>query len=320
MHKTHFGANFNEVLNSLLGSWLNDGPPVCFLEGFPGVGKSDIAARLVAGLPKQEGWHSIIEEVPARANPSVLDTFYDLADGLGRDGLPEMESILLGETQPNLAFALEKALRRRVLIVIDEAQRLFAPDSGQPASELAGVLAYLRNRPALPGRLLMLSDRLVERARWSEAFTIKTLTALSSSEALSLLDDRLTAANLPAAIPVERKPELVQALGCNPRAIETLVANLAYESLEEIIGRDPGLWAVQDREVSREFLEKLERNMLERTLEHLAPLQHSRLLMLSAHRKSFEAIAIELLCGGTRKEWRDFRNLLVTRFLLDIMV
>ena len=56
---------------------------------------------------------------------------------------------------------------------------------------------------------------------------------------------------------------------------------------------------------------------MERTIAHLDPLQHKRLLMLAAHRKDFESPAIELICGGVRKEWRTFRHLLVTRFLLS---
>ena len=177
MHKTHFGQSRRQVLSWLTESWLKNGPPICFVEGFPGVGKSELAAELLRHLQNLESWKATFEKVTERSSPSIVDTFFDLADSLSQQGLNEMETVLLSDGDLNLAFALEKVLRKPVLIVLDEAQRLFNPESGQPLAELAGVLSFLRTRPTLRGRLLLLSDRLVERARWSESFPIQTLTA-----------------------------------------------------------------------------------------------------------------------------------------------
>ena len=80
MHKTHFGANRRQVLAWLTGSWIKGGPPVCFLEGFPGVGKSTLVEEMLMHVQKLEGWQATIDEVTERASPSVLDTFFDLAD------------------------------------------------------------------------------------------------------------------------------------------------------------------------------------------------------------------------------------------------
>ena len=204
-----------------------------------------------------------------------------------------------------------------MLIVIDEAGRLLGND-GNATSELSGVLSYLRNRLSLRGRVLLLSDVVIERNRWSEVFPIKTLSALPIAEAVDLLTDRLVTSGYPDAVPTERKADLVRILGQNPRAIETLVATLTFESLDEVIGHEPGLWEVTDRAISREFLEALERRLLERTLSHLQPLQLKRLSMLAVHRKSFEAAAFEVVTSGARKEWRDLRHNLVSRFLVSL--
>lgn len=235
---------------------------------------------------------------------------------MSNQGLKELEQVLLGEAHPNLSYALERTLKRPVVIVLDESQRFFHEDSGIPLPEFNGVLSFLRTRSDLQGRLLLLSDRVVERARWSEGFPIRTVDKLTEKEAQQLLDDRLQFVGQAGAIPSDRKQDIIRALDCNPRAIETLVATLSYEPLDEIIGSNPGLWAVRDREVSRDFLKKLEHELLERTMSHLDPLHRERLLRLAVHRKSFEKPAFELVCGSTRDEWRKFREVLVTRFLL----
>ncbi|MFM0380083.1 glycosyltransferase [Paraburkholderia strydomiana] len=315
MHKTYFGSERKSLLDWLSVNWRADGPNVCFLEGFPGVGKSDLVAEVAAAFASMNEWTVVTYEVPDRPSIVLVDVWLDIADELARQNRPKMQEIMLGEDGNNPAFAIEKALNRNVLIVLDEAQRLFEPDSGRPSDQLAGILAFLKSRPNLPGRLLLLSDRLVERERWSESFAIRTLNALTPQEAKALLEDRL-ATNAVDDVPDERKADLLRVLGYNPRAIETLVTSLVYEPLDEIVGNDPGLWEVQDREVAPEFLAKLERQLLERTLAHLDELHLKRLTMLAVHRSGFDQAAFEAVCGSTRKEWRELRHSLITRFLV----
>lgn len=315
MHKNYFGSERKTHLEWLSNDWRIKGPNVCFLEGFPGVGKSDLVAEVVTAFESTNDWTVVTYEIPDRPSIVLIDIWLDIADQLAHQNRPKMQEVMLGEDECNPAFAIEKALNRNVLIVLDEAQRLFGPDSGRPVDQLAGILAFLKTRPNLPGRLLLLSDRLVERERWSESFAIRTLNALLPQEAAALLEDRL-AVNAVDDVPDERKNDLLRVLGYNPRAIETLVASLLYEPLDEIVGSDPGLWETQDRDVSPEFLAKLERQLLERTLAHLDELHLKRLTMLAAHRGGFDQAAFEAVCGGTRKEWRELRHSLITRFLV----
>ena len=316
MHKSYFGAGRQELFDWLTRGWFTEGPVACFVEGFPGVGKSDLAAALSTHVESTRGWTSIYVEVPDQAAPSFNDALLEVAELLASRGKTEMLAAM-AQANPNPAYALERALRDDVLIVIDETGRLLGND-GNATAELTGVFSYLRNRLSLRGRVLLLSDVAIERNRWSEVFPIKALPSPSIAEAVELLTDRLATSGHPDAVPAERKADLVRILGQNPRAIETLVATLTFESLDEVIGHEPGLWEVNDRAISREFLEALERRLLERTLSHLQPLQLKRLSMLAVHRKSFESAAFEAVTSGARKEWRDLRHNLVSRFLISL--
>lgn len=317
MPKKYIGKNRAGNLKWLTEVWLKEGPPVCFLQGFAGVGKTDLARDFRNLAENQGDWqHAVINEVSDRTAPSVLESLMELSVVLSQQGMPEMEQVLFEETHPNIAHALEKALKRPVVIIFDEAQRFFRTDSGTPLPEMNTILAHLRIRPALPGRLLLLSDRIVEEARWSEWIPKRTLTKLEPDEALEALETKLKEAGSDVEIPLERKKEVVQYLDFNPRAIGSLVGALRYDTLDEIIGSNPGLWAVKDREVSREFLKALERDLLERTMHRLDNSHQQKLWRLAVHRRSFKREALERLCGD-EDESKELRSILITRYLLN---
>lgn len=317
MYKRVFGAQRRELLEWLATSWLDEGPPICFVEGFPGVGKTALAGDLCEVAKKDGAFQTCFEEVTERPDPSLTDLFVDLAANLSSHcHLPDMEAALLADGEMNLARSLDRALRKKVLIVIDDIQRLFKPNTGEPIEELASVLASIGSHRGHLGRLLLLSDRLLVQGRWSTEIPVKKLDELEPDEAVGLLDDRLSEAKIPEAVEDERKTDLVQALGRNPRAVETLVSTLAFESLDEVIGRHPTFWSVEDRSVSRDFLHKLEKDLLERSISRLSPEHYRRLLLLSVHRKSFEQAVFQLLCDGKRAESRQLAHALVAHILL----
>jgi tetratricopeptide (TPR) repeat protein len=316
MLKQYIGKNRAENLDWLTNVWLKHGPPVCFLQGFSGVGKTDLARDFRELAEKQGRKPAVINEVADRATPNVLENLMELSIVLSQQGLPEMEQVLFEQNDPNPAYALEKALQRPVVIIFDEAQRFFQPESGAPLPEMNGILAFLRNRQDLAGRLLLLSDRIVEEARWSEWIPKGILTELEPEEAITALDTKLKEAGVTAEIPPERKKEVVRDLDFNPRAIEALVGALRYDSLDEIIESNPGLWAVRDREVSRDFLKALERDLLERTMRHLDEVHQRKLWRLAVHRRSFKREALEKL-SANKDEASGLRSILVTRYLLN---
>lgn len=124
--KKYVGKNRAENLEWLANTWLKDGPPVCFLQGFAGVGKTDLARdfRELAEqdqLPnRQPRWQqAVINEIADRVTPSILESLMELSVTLSQQGLPEMEKFLFEQKNPNLGYALERALQRPVVIILD---------------------------------------------------------------------------------------------------------------------------------------------------------------------------------------------------------
>ncbi|MFM0741594.1 glycosyltransferase [Paraburkholderia xenovorans] len=316
MQKNYYGHERQQLLDQLKEKWLVEGPLACFVVGFPGVGKSALAETLMQAA-ESSGWITAHVKISDQVNPSFNDALCSVADQLADRGSRKMATAL-SDPNANPAAALERALRDQVLIVIDEAGRLF-DDDGEASSELAGVLSYLRPRLNLPGRILFLSNVIVQHERWSETFHRTTLHPPTLEEAVALFADRLQGQECVDAIPPERIPDLVRVLGCNPRAIEVLAGTLAVDPLDDIIGADPGMWEVTDREVSPEFLDKLERILLERTLARLDPVLFRRLAMLAVHRTSFKDEAFGAVTSGARKDWRSLRHMLIGRFFVSAM-
>ncbi len=93
MYKTAFGTQRQQLLEWLKTTWLPDGPPICIVEGFPGVGKTALAGDL-CDVTKTLGRLQIcFEEVTNRPAPSLTDLFLDLASNLtGHCNQPDMET------------------------------------------------------------------------------------------------------------------------------------------------------------------------------------------------------------------------------------
>ena len=317
MTSRYVGKNWFENL-AWLTTWLENGPPVCFLQGFSGVGKTTLVNELINHADKSKRWDLSVPHVIAdKATPSIKEELMELATLLSQYGFKQMEEVLFEHNSPNLAFALEKILRHPVIIVLDESQRWFKANSGSPLPELESILDFLRTRQRLPGRLLLVSDREVEEARWSEWTPIRKLAKPTKDEAIHLLELRVTESGVLLDISEARKLELVQDLDFNPRAIQALVSALRYASLDELIESNPSLWSVKDREVSAEFLRKLEEDILQRTIKHLDKNYQQKLQRLSVYRRGFDLKAIESVCDDKKEMAREVRKVLISHYFLN---
>src|SRR5216684_1786824 len=100
-------AQHKAVLTWALKDWLNDGPPVCFLQGFPGIGKTAFTRDLLAGLPVSFKAVSIV--MPEGNSDLLSDLFLDLSQQLAAEELTGLSDAM--EKDGNFATALSHLLR-----------------------------------------------------------------------------------------------------------------------------------------------------------------------------------------------------------------
>lgn len=304
------GRGHKALLDWLIQSWIPQGPPVCFLDGFSGVGKTTVA-RLLPESPERPVVMIAVPETDADASDDLL---LDMAMALSDKGRGELAQAI--DDGKSLPQELLRVLQSPVLIVIDEFQRALPAGAGEPARPLANILSRLANQPQLPGRVLLLSNRLIEAARWSEPHEKRTLHGLAPDEAEILLERQLAEAGRQAEVPHERRQEVVGWLGGNPRAIRLLVASLAHDSLDDLIGLLPDTWELRDREVSPELASKLERDLLNHSMSRLSEQDKLQLRRLAVYRKPFKPEAIEEFIPD-KAAAASFKNELVNRFLIE---
>ncbi len=235
MPNYYVGKKHTELTKWLLQTWLKEGPPICFIEGFSGVGKSTVA-RTVA---QDSGWDFIIVDMPEATTDQVDNLFLNLATALGNIGVDDLSNAVM--EGKSLEEILPSVFIRRVLIIIDEFQNAL-DETGKPVRPVMSLLDKLAFHYKIPGRILFLSNQTIERSKWSEICEIGTLKGLAPTDAEKLLDHLLIMTDRGEEIPKERRRDVVKWLGENPRAIHVLVASLEKNSLDELIGISPEIW------------------------------------------------------------------------------
>jgi tetratricopeptide (TPR) repeat protein len=309
MRSYYVGKKHTELTEWLLQTWLKEGPPICFIEGFSGVGKSTVARTVV----QDSGWDYVNVDMPEVTSDQVDNLFLNLATALANIGIDDLSNAVM--EGKSLEEILPSIFIRKVLIIIDEFQNAL-DETGKPVRPVMSLLEKLAFHYKIPGRILFLSNQTIERSRWSEAYEIRILKGLVPTDAEKLLDHLLIMTDRSEEIPKERRRDVVKWLGENPRAIHVLVASLEKSSLDELIGISPEIWEARDRDVSAELLRKLERELLERTIHFLAPTTGTLLRRLSVHRKAFQRAAFESQLSKNSK-FETIRDNLINRFLME---
>ena len=138
----YLGRRHAELSSWLAQTWLKEGPPVCFVEGFSGVGKTSLARDLL----KNSGWNAVMVNMPDAGADQADNLFLDLTTELSDNGLNEMADAV--DSGASLSSAIEKVLRKQVLIIIDEFQRALLDDTGKPVKALEQLLERIANRPS----------------------------------------------------------------------------------------------------------------------------------------------------------------------------
>lgn len=309
----YHGKQRSDLLSYFLSDWLVKGPPVAILQGFPGCGKTQLSREIMA----RSGRHAFRLYPQPDAPDQTESPLEDLAEELQVAGIGDLGRELDKGVQGDLFRALLRVLRRdRILLVVDESQRLFGERNTLPPKKWQQLVEELNNSPAPKGRLLLISNRAVTTAPWCENCASRRLDGLRDEEAAALLREQLDRDRLAAKFPLDRITEIGHRLGGNPRALITLVKSLVSDTLDELISLAPDLFKPGDVTIDHSLVEKFERDLIERALPRLHDDLVSLLQFLAVHRRPFSK---EVYTGLDAKfsPALTLRRELIDRFLLD---
>jgi AAA domain len=202
------GKAHNDLLKWLVEDWWINGPAVCVLQGFPGVGKTRLAEVLVERIQKERNIPLAVQiECPESHLGLVDDLYLELAQALDVKGESEFANDLSDH-------GLLSLLQRPILIVVDEFQRSFFERPGSPANQMASRLSQVARLGPVPGRLLLLTSREVDATeRWAERCKIISLSGLKLEDGAEFLTRALLEKGMSEAIPEHRRNYIVQWLG-----------------------------------------------------------------------------------------------------------
>jgi hypothetical protein len=242
--------------------WWNAGPTICCLEGFPGVGKTEIR-RSLGGRLRAQNIQTVSVDVPEPGDAQFDDFLLSLAQEFANEGNEVLaQAIDDGEDAQRLIVKLATTLRTPSLLVLDEFQNALEVASGEPSRPFKKLLANIENQGHLPGRLLLLSDRSPHQGVWSQRLIVRRVEGLAVPDGVGFLTTLLRDQKRDGEVPPDRLVDVVNWVGGNPRALRSGVAALRYEPLDELISAQPESWELREREVSPELLRDLEAQLL----------------------------------------------------------
>lgn len=224
------GKLHQEIADWLVDEWGVNDRRICVIEGFSGVGKTEVASEFERRVP-------VDARVDAPESGDLEDLMLDLSEQLAVKGHQEVAKAISNGRPTQAAF--ESVLLKPVRIVIDEFQRFIDTSTGIPFPRIAELIERVSKRAA-PGRLLLLSHHGLDKtSRWGERVAFKTLDGLSPDEGAQLLAELLKRSRREQDIPPDRRPEISRWLGGNPRAMRVLVGCLENEALDDLTGVVP---------------------------------------------------------------------------------
>lgn len=313
MEKT-LGRNQTVLRDWLVGHWLDQGPAIAFIEGFAGTGKSEVTRGLLDrahGL----GWRALRVIAPESEATAAEDLALDLAQSLSERGDDALVVALDGEHDlwDTLAANLST---HRTLLVVDEAQLMMRDEAGTLPAEIVRFVQRVASHDGR-GRVLFVADRAFRDSLLPSRQSVRHLDPFTDAEALGFLERRLREEQIPDAVPETRRRDVIRALGNNLNAIEILSVALRYDdSLDELIGLEPGLWSLDDRDFDPTLLKRLERKLIARIIGRLEPDSLRVLNRYCVHRKPVKAKAFKRVSTGI-PDLIARRNVLVRSFLVD---
>lgn len=301
------GKKHRAITDWLVNHWAKGDRRVCVLEGFSGVGKTEVASE----FERRAGADA---RVDAPESGSLDDLLLDISQQLAFKGEHEIASSIA--SGKSLEAAFEAVMMKPVRIIVDEFQRLVDLKVGSPDTRVALLIERISKRSA-PGRLLLLSHHSLDKTtRWGERVEFKSLEGLSPEEGAQLLSELLGHRGRLNDIPAARRAEISRWLGGNPRGIRVLVGALEEQALNDLTGVVPEAWEARDQHVSESLIAKLERELLFRALENLDGPSASTLEALSVYRKAVDKEGVTRLLKP-EIQLDTFLTNVSARFLLE---
>lgn len=299
------GMHEAELLSWLLGAWREDGPPICVIEGFAGVGKTSAAQKA------RRAWDGPAVLVPATAEGTALESLlFNIAAKLEADGYPVVADAAEGDFRTGVL----ELLRRDSLVIIDDFESLLAPDTRVPPIDVMDFIADISQLGGR-GRLMIVTGQSPAEGPWLDNSAIKTMAPPGHEDAERLLWTLLHDRGLTGEVPRDKLADIVTWLGRNPRAMQAFVACLKVDPLQDLLDIDSEAWELRDRAASPQLVERLERRFLHKTIERLDPPALVLLEFLSIYRRTFTIEAIQSSAPrGVQPE--IMKGALTSRFLL----
>lgn len=308
-----FGEGRKEVLLGLEKEWLRSRRVVALLQGFPGTGKTRLASSV--SFP---GWVTLDPvQVGIDSDDRETDLLMDLATSLDIKGFGDLAQELEKGEASNILAALRRLIRReRVVVIIDEFQRLFSNTTACPPEDWREFIESLNNAAGSEGKLLLISNRATPQDRWSEGCVVKNLKKLNDSEGSDFLRECLIERDLLNRIPNNRMVEIAGRLGGNPRAIKTLVGSLFHFSIDELVSAMPERNALGDVTIDHHLLEQFERGLISRAMDRLGEKELQFMRWVAVNRYLI-ATGFYSYIETRFPDWKPLRSVLIDRFLLE---
>jgi hypothetical protein len=292
-----FGSQHQALVEWLATQWWSEDIPVAIIQGFPGVGKTEIALqamrRIKASHPNLTAciFHCPDTKV-ALADDLLLTIAEELSDNNDGELLDRLER---GEDTASIFAQLLTTPR---LIVIDEAEKLAIASTGKLPAPISALLKKWADTEDAAGRLLLLSLREFEEDVWLKRVEVRRIDPLAPDVAQAFLAAELDKIGKSDAVPPDRRRDLVSWLGRNPRAIRLMVSALAHDKLDDLIGLVPAAWENEDQQIAPELLRQFEQALLARAEAQLsAPgrvfFRRLSVLRRPVNRRGLEALAPE---------------------------
>jgi glycosyltransferase involved in cell wall biosynthesis/tetratricopeptide (TPR) repeat protein len=309
------GKQHSQILAWLESEWWLEGPPVTIVQGFPGVGKTELGIAVSASVKQQRPTFKVAQfDCPDSVGNTPDDFLLTLAGELAEAGDPRVaEEIGTGKSALAIAAGLLGSNR---LLVIDEADRLLSAADGTFRSGIKSFFEKASQTANPIGRMLLLSSREIAETR--EAARIKRfkLEPFDQEDALEFLREQLDQHDSKGAVEAHRQIDVVNWLGRNARAIRLLAAALTNDELDDLIGLAPEAWEARDRIVSPDLLYRFEQELLSRTEQQMAEPIRRFARRISVLRKPFKRGALEAL-NDRSEHWQASRDELIARYILD---